>query len=225
MLIKKTPVGESDIFATLFTKEFGKLRAVAKNAVSSRKRFGGSLEMFSLLKVELGSNRSGGEILQSSEVLESFAGVAKDMRIFLKANCLVELIDAAFTEDKISDEKIFTAALKSLSAMSRGSGSAAFLNFQKSALESLGYGMEFQGCDRCGLQNPGRGILVFPAGIFLCGECAGKSHEKSARKFNCAEVIKGDLAMENVICFNSFFQYQTGKVLKSAKVLENMLFR
>ncbi len=223
LLIKKTPVGESDIAATLFTKELGKIRAVAKNAASSRKRFGGGLEPFTRLQIEFGETSSGRKILQRSEETENFKDVAKNMVIFLKANCLLEFIDAALTEDETPYKNIFAGALKALSSMSAGRGLSAMLEFQTVSLENLGYGINISRCGGCGRGNFGRGFLILPTGRTLCEKCARGSDEKPMRKINCSDKITdADAAFENINCLNAFFQYQTGMVLKSAKVLENM---
>lgn len=223
LLIKKTPLGESDTTAVFFTKEFGKIRAVAKNAASSRKRFGGRLQPFSHLRIELSTTRSGKKIVQSAETLKSFENVAKDMRIFIKASCLLEFIDAGLPEEEAPDGNIFTEALKALLSMSRGRGFPAMLAFQTASLESFGYGIDISQCGGCGRENFPRGILVFPTGAVLCGKCARNSDEKPARKIHRAEAAKNfSAALENINCLNAFFQYQTGRVLQSSKVLENM---
>jgi DNA repair protein RecO (recombination protein O) len=44
VVLRTWPVQESDLIVSLFTRDYGKLRAVAKAALKSRKRFGGALE-------------------------------------------------------------------------------------------------------------------------------------------------------------------------------------
>lgn len=223
LLIKKTPFGESDVAATLFTKEFGKISTTAKNAVLSRKRFGGRLQRFARLNVELSVARSGKKILQNAEVSERFENLAKDMETFLKANCLLELIDVAVTEEETPCEKIFSESMKTLSLMNRGNGCAAMLRFQTVSLENLGYGIDVSRCGGCGHKNFTRGYLIFPTGQVLCGDCMRNSTERPFRKFNReAGVGNREAALENTCCLNAFFQYQTGTVLKSAKILEDM---
>ncbi len=219
---KKTPVGESDTIVTFFTKQFGKIRATAKNSASSRKRFGGHLQPFIRLNIELSETRFGNKIVQDAETVNSFEDVAKDMGIFLKAHCLLELLDAALEEEETPCEEIFAEAVKALSSMSKGDRFGAMLVFQTALLESCGYGTDISRCGECDRKNFGRGSLIFPTGRALCAGCANGSEEKPAGKINCAVGVTDGGALENINCLNAFFQYQTGKVLKSAKVLENM---
>ena len=44
MVLRTWPVHEADLIVSFFTRDYGKLRGVAKSALKSRKRFGGALE-------------------------------------------------------------------------------------------------------------------------------------------------------------------------------------
>jgi DNA repair protein RecO (recombination protein O) len=50
VLLRTWPFHESDLMISLFTREAGKLRGVAKAALKSRKRFGGALEPMTCLR-------------------------------------------------------------------------------------------------------------------------------------------------------------------------------
>jgi DNA repair protein RecO (recombination protein O) len=50
VLLRTWPVHEADLIVSLFTRDYGKLRAVAKSALKSRKRFGGALEPMTLAR-------------------------------------------------------------------------------------------------------------------------------------------------------------------------------
>lgn len=44
VVLRTWPVHEADLIVSIFTRDYGKLRGVAKSALKSRKRFGGALE-------------------------------------------------------------------------------------------------------------------------------------------------------------------------------------
>src|SRR6202008_3112478 len=44
VVLRTWPVHESDLIVSFFTRDYGKMRGVAKSALKSRKRFGGALE-------------------------------------------------------------------------------------------------------------------------------------------------------------------------------------
>ena len=45
VILRRTPVGESDLIVALFTRDHGRVSAVARGARRSRKRFPAGLEM------------------------------------------------------------------------------------------------------------------------------------------------------------------------------------
>ena len=44
IVLRTWPVHEADLVVSFLTRDFGKMRGVAKSALKSRKRFGGALE-------------------------------------------------------------------------------------------------------------------------------------------------------------------------------------
>ena len=50
VVLRTWPVHEADLIVSLFTRDYGKLRGVAKSALRSRKRFGGALEPMTLTR-------------------------------------------------------------------------------------------------------------------------------------------------------------------------------
>ncbi len=50
VVLRTWPVHEADLIVSLFTREYGKLRGVAKSALKSRRRFGGALEPMTLAR-------------------------------------------------------------------------------------------------------------------------------------------------------------------------------
>jgi DNA repair protein RecO (recombination protein O) len=50
VILRTWPVQEADLIVSLFTRDFGRVRGVAKSALKSRKRFGGALEPMTLTR-------------------------------------------------------------------------------------------------------------------------------------------------------------------------------
>ncbi len=50
VVLRTWPVHEADLIVSLFTRDYGRLRGVAKSALKSRKRFGGALEPMTLAR-------------------------------------------------------------------------------------------------------------------------------------------------------------------------------
>ncbi len=50
VVLRTWPVHEADLIVSFFTRDYGRLRGVAKAALKSRKRFGGALEPMTLAR-------------------------------------------------------------------------------------------------------------------------------------------------------------------------------
>jgi len=62
LVLRLNPVGESDILLDLFTKEIGRLKAVAKGGLRSKKRFTGLLLTGHLLDLGLSPGKKGADL-------------------------------------------------------------------------------------------------------------------------------------------------------------------
>src|SRR5208337_5153387 len=72
VILRTWPVHEADLIVSFFTRDYGRLRGVAKSALKSRKRFGGSLEPMTLCRAWF-AERHGQELvrLDQLEILRS----------------------------------------------------------------------------------------------------------------------------------------------------------
>jgi len=57
VVLRTWPVHESDLIVSFFTRDYGRMKGVAKAALKSRKRFGGALEPMTLAGPGLPSGR------------------------------------------------------------------------------------------------------------------------------------------------------------------------
>ncbi|MFA5034974.1 MAG: DNA repair protein RecO [Candidatus Margulisiibacteriota bacterium] len=110
--IKNKPFAEADKLVTLFTREHGKIRVLAKGARRVPSRFGGRVETFSYADYLLAKGRSL-DIVSQCEVLESFQ-IVRDDPAGLKAGIyFLRIIDAATAEGQ-SNEELFDLLLTGL---------------------------------------------------------------------------------------------------------------
>ena len=59
VVLKRVPYGEADLVVTLYTRDLGKLSALARSARRSQRRFGGVLDLFTVSEAELKPHRGG----------------------------------------------------------------------------------------------------------------------------------------------------------------------
>jgi DNA repair protein RecO (recombination protein O) len=99
VVLRTWPMQEADLIVSFFTRDFGRLRGVAKSALKSRKRFGGSLEPMTIAKAWF-AERPGQELvrLDQLEILRSPLSAAVDHVRMAVLSFYAELLDQALPE-------------------------------------------------------------------------------------------------------------------------------
>ncbi len=150
-VIKSTDYGESDRIITLLTKEIGKVRAIAKGARRSLKRFGGCLEQFSIIDAVL-QPREGLSVLIEGRVARDFKSIRSDIDKIGYGSYLLELADsmpgADFSGEKGAVFGFLNDGLESLEA-SRDPEPVA-REFEMRILGLTGYLPSLITCASCG---------------------------------------------------------------------------
>ena len=95
--------GESDRIVTFFTREFGKLRGIAKGARRSRKRFSNAIEPFSHSILLFSRRGEGGlAIIENCDVINHYQGIRSDLEKTMTASYMIDLVDHFTVEGKKS---------------------------------------------------------------------------------------------------------------------------
>ena len=95
VVIGSFPLGESDRVVTFFSRDFGRLRGVAKAARRLKSRFGGSLELFTLGQlVFFDTGRSDLVRVDHFDVTRPFASVREDLGRLGESAWMVEIVAA-----------------------------------------------------------------------------------------------------------------------------------
>src|SRR5207249_1277305 len=96
VVIGSFDLGESDRVITFYSREYGKVRGVAKASRRMRSRFGGALELFTLGQlVFFDTGRSELVRVDHFDVLEPFAALRTDLEPLGQAAWVVECVPCA----------------------------------------------------------------------------------------------------------------------------------
>jgi DNA repair protein RecO (recombination protein O) len=178
IILKTVPLGESDILVFFLTPEKGRIKAVAKGARKSMKRFVNCLDVFSLVRLEYSPRRTGDLfILQSGKLNNAFPGIRKDFKAMSGASFMVELTEALFPWG-LADPDVFELLKGSLGRLSdSGSSESAVMIFEIRAMALGGFGIRLEACTCCGraYQNEGRAVFDQAAGGIACLGCRKES--------------------------------------------------
>jgi len=111
LILRTWPVNEADLVVSFFTREYGKVKGVAKAALKSRKRFGGALEPMTLARAFF-AERPRQELVRIDqlELLRSPLSGPVDYTRAAVLSFYAELLDEALPEHD-PQETVFRLAL------------------------------------------------------------------------------------------------------------------
>lgn len=92
VVLRRSEFGESDYLVTLYTPEYGKMRAVAKGARKPTSRRTGQVELYALTHLVLNAGREL-PIITQAETEEHFLPLRENLERSVYASHLVELLD------------------------------------------------------------------------------------------------------------------------------------
>jgi DNA repair protein RecO (recombination protein O) len=148
VVLRRHNLGETDKSVILFTRNQGKLSAVAKGARRPTSRISGATELFSHCVVMLAVGRNL-DVITQCEVREPFLGLRADLNRFAAASYLAELTDSML-EDRMPAPGLFDLLVESLRILDAGgSVLAAVCAFELHASRELGYEPSVSLCVRC----------------------------------------------------------------------------
>jgi DNA repair protein RecO (recombination protein O) len=235
-LLRKTEYGEADYILSLFTKDFGKITGLAKNAKRSRKRFGGRLEPFVHFRVRFREKPGGIKFIEDSETIRAFSTLMQDVQLFMYGSFVLENVDKLLPEED-PNEKIFNLLGETLSALdSKKSPSNTILKFQLSILSLSGYEPNFDFCVVCKRLIEEDSYFSIQKGGIICDECKKEKTNgfKISKDFllHKREWMLGrrnhpsqqlDRPLDYIKLLVKFTQHRTGKEIKSSKFLEELM--
>lgn len=179
IVLRTYPFGETSCIATVFTREFGKLRALAKGAWRTKNAFDSALDLLSICQVLVIRRSSGGLDLLTEATLERRFRVGATLAGFHGGMYLAELLDALTAENDPHVEMFdaVEAALLSLSAdagdCSPRRAAMAMLAAELALFRTAGHGPAVWRCGACGtrLEQAPRTAFGMLDGGALCPIC------------------------------------------------------
>ena len=163
--------GDSDRIASLFTLEHGRIKAFARAARKSRKRFGAALESFARIEgqVRIKDGLSG---LQQAEIISVYTGIRADLPRIAHALHACELVEAMTPEGHPLPRlyRLLAAWLDRLETTAADECDRRF--FEINLLNILGYRPALEQCGRCGAPFGAGGALLAQGCEPVCRECA-----------------------------------------------------
>ena len=171
LVLKHIPLGEADLLVTLFSREHGKVRAVAKGARRSTAKLVGHLEPLTVTRLALSRGRSL-DVISQAETLENFTPLKTNLTAVTRGLQVAELVDG-FGSEANPNQPLFDLALDTLAAIGRSpDDELPLLHFQLHLLSVSGLMPELQNCVQCRRDvEPDRHRYSADGGGVYCPDC------------------------------------------------------
>ncbi len=176
VVVGSFPLGESDRVVTFFSREFGKIRGVARAARRMKSRFTGALELLTLGElVFFETGRSELVRIDHFDVLEPFERVRADLDRLGQAAWMAECV-ARLTAERDAHAGVYALLVRALRSLEAGAPPRRVaVVFGLRCVEALGHRLRTDACVSCGRRAAAvqGGVAVdVEAGGTLCAACA-----------------------------------------------------
>lgn len=190
---------EADRIITLYTKDRGRLSAVAKGVRRTKSKVGGRLEPFSLVRMSLHSGRGTLYTVVGVETVRTFQGVRDELFRMEEGARLLTAVRHLFPVEEGS-APAFNLLVRGVARLAEAEDAATaagiVLATRLKLLVLLGYAPELSHCAQCGSEGPLYGFSPSLGGV-VCESCVG------AAGVSCFALSGGAVATLRTLCQNS----------------------
>jgi DNA repair protein RecO (recombination protein O) len=179
VVIGSFPLGESDRIVSFFSRDFGKVRGIARAARRMRSRFGSALELLTL--GDLGFFDAGRtDLVQVDhfDIVHPFEGVRSDLERLGQAAWMVECV-ARLTADRDPNQTLYGLLVRALKGVEAGHPPRrAATTFGLRCVDALGHRLRIDTCVGCGRRGGGATSPIaidVDAGGLTCAACAART--------------------------------------------------
>lgn len=178
IVIRMVDFSESSLVVTLFTREFGKIGALAKGAKRLKSPFESAIDLLALCRIVFLHKTSDAlDLLTEAKLLRRFRPHGRNLLDLYAGYYVAELL-GELTDDDDPHPELFDLADETLAALDAGEPVARrVIRFELGMLRILGHVPSLDTCAECGADVAASGRIAFGHvdGGVLCNKCrAGK---------------------------------------------------
>ncbi|MCB8918719.1 MAG: DNA repair protein RecO [Pseudomonadales bacterium] len=177
IVLRRSDFGEADRLLTLFSREQGKIRAIAKGARKPQSRKTGHVELFMRTRFLIATGRDL-DIITQAELVEPYQGVRSDLVRTTYAAYAVELLDR-FTAEEDKNPGLYDLLANTLARLATAEDMLLVARYYELRLLALsGYQPQLFNCVNCSaaIQEQDQHFSAELGGL-LCPNC----HERDRR--------------------------------------------
>jgi DNA repair protein RecO (recombination protein O) len=180
LVVRTTDWSETSRIATLWSREFGKLRVLAKGGKRLKSNFEVALDLLTVCNVIVLRKSSGGlDLLTEAQVAERFPQLRTALPALYAAYYIAELLSDG-TEELDPHPALFDATLAALRDLGDAGPQTGprLATYELTWLQELGYSPALDACAVCGRAVESRPAFSVAAGGVVCPTCAPGQRER-----------------------------------------------
>ncbi|QDU82167.1 DNA repair protein RecO [Polystyrenella longa] len=193
MIIRLADWSESSKVVTFFSRDFGKISAVAKGAKRLKGPFEAAIDLLAVCRIVfIRKSSSGLDILTEAQLQQRFKPNGRNLLGLYGGYYVAELL-SSFTEEYDPNPELYDIAVRTLSSLSdEPDHKITLLKFELALLRETGHLPLFDACMACGKPAEAGdarfGFWVSQGGL-ICRECQKREHQSQP------EIQTGTLAI------------------------------
>jgi DNA repair protein RecO (recombination protein O) len=191
LVIRLADFSESSRVVTLFTREHGKVAALAKGAKRLKGPFEAALDLLSECRVVFIRKSSDSlDLLTEAQLIRRFAPAARDLNALYGGYYVAELLDG-LTESHDPHPELYDAATRTLARLSEpGDFRLPVMQFELALLQEIGRMPDFETCSIC--ESP---IILGDAARFWVSQGGLICNRCGRPEFQHTEIQPGTIAI------------------------------
>jgi DNA repair protein RecO (recombination protein O) len=180
LVIRGSDWSESSRIVTLWTREFGKVRGLAKGGRRLKSSFENALDLLNVCDIVLVRKTSGSlDTLTESRVQERFPHLRRVLPAWYAGQYVAELL-GDLTQDHDPHPALFDEALETLRDLGTAGDRVGprVARFELVLLRELGYGPALEHCAACNAEVTGPASFSAAKGGLVCVRCQAEARDR-----------------------------------------------
>ena len=172
VVLRHSDYGEADRLLTVFTRQLGKMRVIAKGARKIASRKAGHIEPFTHVRLQVALGRDM-YILTQADTVDAYMPLRDDLILTSHTAYVLELLDRFSYEDEAESSSTFRLLTDTLARLASKTDPWLVLRYyEMRLLDRVGFRPQLFECANCGREiKPEDQFFSFTAGGVICPRC------------------------------------------------------
>jgi len=174
IVLKSFDFRETSRIVTFFTQNYGKVKGILKGIRKDSKKFGSSVDKFSLNDIVFYHHRNSDlHLVSQCDLKNYFFPIRQDLKRTLAASYILELVDAIMPVEE-PNEDVYRMMLEYFASLESEQDISKLVHiFQIKILLLSGFRPHLDSCMRCQKRVAGKAGFSAQLGGLVCKDCAG----------------------------------------------------